>query len=283
LQLYICTTKEKNMSICILFILANGFGYVTPACYDGYELVTPHRVAFVQHLPSEYDLYESPEYYVNYYWTAREEYCGKYNGGSQQWVPGHYSNGSYIPGYWTGGSNSWGQGWGQGWNFWTPNAKYRELCRNPNYLSTVHYYNIPYRVRYNVRNRLRTYRRHHHHSYKKHPRYKKYKKYGKYKYHYKKHDGVNKKHHYKKRDGVNKKHHYKKRNGNKAKYKKRQSRSSNNSDGSAYKKRQNRSRSAKYRSGGVTKRHQKSARRSPNYQRSSKSKRSRSRRSSRRK
>tara|TARA_R110000824_G_scaffold3106_7_gene14281 strand:+ start:5750 stop:6421 length:672 start_codon:yes stop_codon:yes gene_type:complete len=174
------------MSICILFILANGFGYVTPACYDGYELVTPHSVAFVQHLPSEYDLYESPEYYVNYYWAAREEYCRNYN----------YS-------------------WDQGWNIWAPNVKYRELCRDPNYLAAARYYNIPYRVRYNVRNRLRTYKRHHHYSYKKYPRYKKYKKYGKYKHHYKKHHGAHKKQHKKQ----HKKHHYKKRQNRSSNYK----------------------------------------------------------------
>ena len=137
------------MSICILFILFNGSGYLTPACYDGYELITPHNVAFVQHIPSEYEynLYESPDYYLNYYWSAREEYC--------------------KPRY-------------RGWCFWRPRAETQLLCGNPQYLQYVHYYRVPYRVRYNVRSRLRTnYHRNHYHyknSYKKHRGHKKYKR-----------------------------------------------------------------------------------------------------------
>jgi|ETNvirnome_2_300_1030623.scaffolds.fasta_scaffold19770_2 hypothetical protein len=162
------------MSICILFILFNGSGYLTPACYDGYELITPHNVAFVQHIPSEYEynLYESPDYYLDYYWNAREEYCRS--------------------------RRSWGQSWGQGWAFWTPHtnrAKNQALCGDPHYLQYVHYYSVPYRVRNNVKRRLKT-KRHYHYknSYKKHRGHKKYKKYGKrknhhtnYKKHYKKH------------------------------------------------------------------------------------------------
>jgi len=160
------------MSICILFILFNGSGYLTPACYDGYELITPHNVAFVQHIPSEYEynLYESPDYYLDYYWNAREEYCRNYN----------YS-------------------WGQGWAFWTPRAnraKNQALCGNPHYLQYVHYYSVPYRVRNNVK-------RHYHYknSYKKHRGHKKYKKYGKRKNHhtnYKKHSKKNHRASYKK-------------------------------------------------------------------------------------
>jgi hypothetical protein len=68
------------MPICILFILFNGSGYITPACYEGHELITPHNVAYVQHIPVEYDLlYESPDYYLNYYWQARSEYCRDYD------------------------------------------------------------------------------------------------------------------------------------------------------------------------------------------------------------
>ena len=67
------------MSICILFILFNGSGYITPACYEGHELITPHNVAYMQHIPVEYGLlYESPDYYLNYYWQARSEYCSDY-------------------------------------------------------------------------------------------------------------------------------------------------------------------------------------------------------------
>ena len=139
------------MSICILFILFNGSGYLTPACYDGYELITPHNVAFVQHIPSEYDLYESPAYYLDYYWNAREEYC--------------------KPRY-------------RGWSFWRPRAETQVLCGIPQYLQYVHYYRVPHRVRYNVGSRLkRNHHRHHYHyknSYKKHRGHKKYKKYGKY-------------------------------------------------------------------------------------------------------
>ena len=152
------------MSICILFILFNGSGYLTPACYDGYELITPHNVAFVQHIPSEYEynLYESPDYYLDYYWNAREEYCRSHS---------------------------------QGWAFWTPRSKNQARCGNPRYLQYVHYYSVPYRVRNNVKRRLKT-KRHYHYknSYKKHRGHKKYKKYGKrknhhtnYKKHYKKH------------------------------------------------------------------------------------------------
>ena len=166
------------MSICILFILFNGSGYLTPACYDGYELITPHNVAFVQHIPSEYEynLYESPDYYLDYYWNAREEYCRNYN-------------------------NSWGQGWA----FWTPRtnrAKNQALCGDPHYLQYVHYYSVPYRVRNNVKRRLKT-KRHYHYknSYKKHRGHKKYKKYGKRKNHhtnYKKHSKKNHRASYKK-------------------------------------------------------------------------------------
>jgi len=152
------------MSICILFILFNGSGYLTPACYDGYELITPHNVAFVQHIPSEYEynLYESPDYYLDYYWNAREEYCRS--------------------------QRSWGQSWGQGWAFWTPRtnrAKNQALCGDPRYLQYVHYYSVPYRVRNNVKKRLKT-KRHYHYknSYKKHRGHKKYKKYGKRKNHH---------------------------------------------------------------------------------------------------
>ena len=174
------------MSICILFILFNGSGYLTPACYDGYELITPHNVAFVQHIPSEYeyDLYESPDYYLDYYWNAREEYCRS--------------------------RRSWGQSWGQGWAFWTPRtnrAKNQALCGDPHYLQYVHYYSVPYRVRNNVKRRLKT-KRHYHYknSYKKHRGHKKYKKYEKRKNHhtnYKKHP---KKHSKKHRGASYKKH-----------------------------------------------------------------------------
>jgi hypothetical protein len=169
------------MSICILFILFNGSGYLTPACYDGYELITPHNVAFVQHIPSEYEynLYESPDYYLDYYWNAREEYCRS--------------------------RRSWGQSWGQGWAFWTPStnrAKNQALCGDPHYLQYVHYYSVPYRVRNNVKRRLKT-KRHYHYknSYKKHRGHKKYKKYGKRKNHhtnYKKHSKKNHRASYKK-------------------------------------------------------------------------------------
>ena len=163
------------MSICILFILFNGSGYLTPACYDGYELITPHNVAFVQHIPSEYeyDLYESPDYYLDYYWNAREEYCRS--------------------------RRSWGQSWGQGWAFWTPRtnrAKNQALCGDPRYLQYVHYYSVPYRVRNNVKKRLKT-KRHYHYknSYKKHRGHKKYKKYGKRKNHHTNYKKRSKKNH----------------------------------------------------------------------------------------
>ena len=203
------------MSICILFILFNGSGYLTPTCYDGYELITPHSVAFVQHIPSEYEynLYESPDYYLDYYWNAREEYCG--NERRREWVAGHYSHSSYIPGHWVGGLNSWGQGWA----FWTPRAnraKNQALCGNPRYLQDVHYYSVPYRVRNNVKRRLKT-KRHYHYknSYKKHREHKKYKKYGKRKNHHT---------NYKKRPKMHSKKHrgtsYKKRKNQSGKYKK---------------------------------------------------------------
>lgn len=169
------------MSICILFILFNGSGYLTPACYDGYELITPHNVAFVQHIPSEYEynLYESPDYYLDYYWNAREEYCRSHS---------------------------------QGWAFWTPRSKNQARCGNPRYLQYVHYYSVPYRVRYNVKRRLKT-KRHYHYknSYKKHRGHKKYKKYGKRKNHhisYKKRPQQRRRNNVQRRTKPNRRHHH---------------------------------------------------------------------------
>ena len=138
------------MSICILFILFNGSGYLTPACYDDYGLTAPDRVAFVQHIPLEYDLYKSPDYYLDYYWDARRENC---------------------------------RSWGQGWSFWTPQKQ--AACEYPQYSKYVHYYRIPYRVRSNVKRHLKAKRHHYHYKYKnsynKHWKPKKYKKYGSHK------------------------------------------------------------------------------------------------------
>ena len=160
------------MSICILFILFNGSGYITPGCYNDYGFAAPDSVAFVQHIPSEYDLYESPDYYLDYYWNAREEYCRS--------------------------RRSWGQSWGQGWAFWAPRvnrAENRPLCGDPRFLQNVHYYSVPYRVRNNVKKRLKT-KRHYHYknSYKKHRGHKKYKKYGKRKNHHTNYKKRSKKH-----------------------------------------------------------------------------------------
>jgi hypothetical protein len=57
------------MHICILFILFNGGGWVTPGCYTTGVMIEPHDVVFVQHLPPEYInvVYESPRYYYNHY------------------------------------------------------------------------------------------------------------------------------------------------------------------------------------------------------------------------
>jgi len=169
------------MSICILFILLNGSAYVTPACLDSYgfshdnhDMVTPHSVAFVQQLPYWHDevLYESPDYYLDYYWSAREDYCGH--------------NSMYGPS--VGELHAAGS-WGPAWSFWHPPRWHtRTKCLAPLYTASVHYHRVPYRVRNGFKKRLSHYKRykrakraHRHYSnsgkrWKKPKRYKKYKK-----------------------------------------------------------------------------------------------------------
>ena len=54
------------MEKCILYIVA-GFGmFLTPGCYGGYGVITPHRVVYTSHLPQVEHRYVYRPYYRHY-------------------------------------------------------------------------------------------------------------------------------------------------------------------------------------------------------------------------